>query len=100
MKKACQKDPCKRFTSASEMRNAIEKLCPLYNWKNTSSLNWHGEPVTSAPIKDIYIDPKRNYVNVVVCNNGRRSTKDCRRFDDDLSAKKYLFEYVRSNTIL
>ena len=98
IKKACHKEPKNRFSSASEMRNAIEKLCPLYNWKYKSEFNWHGCSVGN-PQKDIYIEPKKNYINVIVCNNGRKSSQDSKKFENITIAKQYMFDYIKQTTI-
>ena len=42
---------------------------------------------------------KRKSVNVVVKNNGRRSSSDSRNFFSLEEAMAYLFEYIRETTI-
>lgn len=98
IKKACKPIPNDRFHSAAEMRNAIEKLRYLYNWNVVGNDYWRGE-ATGYPTKEIYIEPRRKSVNVVVTNNGRNSTQDSCKFDDVFGAKQYLYEYIRSTII-
>lgn len=42
---------------------------------------------------------KRKSIDVVVKNNGRRSSSDSKNFFTLEEAKAYLFEYIRSTTI-
>lgn len=97
IKKACHISPSKRYNSATEMRNAIEKLCQLYNWKMVKENYWRGEAI-GYPIKDIYIESKRNSIGVVVTNNGRKSSQDSRQFDNLLDAQQYFYEYIKQTT--
>ena len=78
VKKACHKLPEKRYHSAAEMRNAIEKLCPLYNWKIVEDDYWRGETI-GYPIKDVYEELKRNYIGLIVTNNGRKLSQDSKK---------------------
>lgn len=98
VKKACHKLPENRYHAAAEMRNAIEKLCPLYNWKIVEDDYWRGEAI-GCPIKDIYIEPRRNSVNVVVTNNGRKSSRDSDKFSDLFEARQYMLEYIKNTTL-
>lgn len=98
IKKACRKNPDERYHRAMDMRNAIEKLCPLYNWKIVSEDYWRGEAV-GCPTKEIYVESKRNLINVVVANNGRKSSQDSNKFTDVFKARKYMMEYIKNSTI-
>lgn len=98
IKKACNPSPDKRFHRASEMRNAIEKLNPFYCWTIINDNCWHGKAI-GYPEKEIYIEPKRKQVDVVVMNNGRRSSKDSRKCNDILEARKYMFDYIKQTTL-
>lgn len=98
IKKACNKLPEKRYASATEMRNAIEKLLLMYDWKPQSEYYWIGHTI-GEPVKEIYIESKRNCVEVVVTNNNRKSSQDSRRFGNILEATSYMFEYIKETTI-
>lgn len=98
IKRACNVDPNKRYQTATEMRNAIERLAPLHNWKPLEENCWVGESTVSTK-KQIYIDAKRNYLEVVVSSNERRITKDCKRFDNIVVAKQYMYDYIRQSTL-
>ncbi len=98
IKKACNPLPEKRYHSAVEMRNALEKIHFLYNWNMIDNYHWIGRS-TGLPNKEIYIEMKRKSVNVVVKNNGRRSSSESRNFFSLEEAMAYLFEYIRKTTI-
>ena len=98
VKKACRKLPEDRYGSAMEMRNAIEKLCPLYNWKIVEEDYWRGE-APGLPVKDIYVDYKRNSIKVIVAYNNRKSSQDSNEFSDIFQARNYMMEYIKNTTI-
>lgn len=98
IRKACNIEPIKRYQTATEMRNAIEKLIPLYNWKPVEENCWVGEMLGNAR-RQISIDAKRNYIEVVVTSNGRRLSKDCKKFDNIVAAKQYMYLYINQTTI-
>lgn len=99
IKKACNKLPEKRYQSAAEMRNAIEKINHFYNWQYIGDYHWKGT-AKNNPYKEIYIDYTRKTIKVIVTNNGRKSTQDSRCFDDIILAQKYIMEYIKATTIL
>ena len=98
IKKACAVSPEKRYGSASEMRNAIEKLNFFYNWFIVDVDHWCGEAV-GCPKKEIYLEPKKKQINVVIKNNGRRSSTDSKSFSDVLEAREYLHYYIKKTTL-
>lgn len=98
IRKACRKNPDDRYRTATEMRNAIEKLCPFYNWRIVDKDYWIGNGV-GVPQKDIFIELKSKSVDVVVKNNGRRSSKDSKQFTDLIKAKIYLQQYIKMTTL-
>lgn len=51
------------------------------------------------PVKEIYIERKRNYVEVVVTNNNRKSNQDSRKYGNMLEATNYMYEYIKETTI-
>ena len=97
IKKACNKNPEKRYRTAKEMRNAIERLKPWYNWKKESENSWIGW-INSNACKKIVLDNKRNKVKVTVYNNDRRSSSDSKDFNNLVEAESYLFDYIKSTT--
>lgn len=97
IKKACRPSPTDRYQSASEMRNAIEKLSPFYNWKPIDEYHWCGDAL-KEPDKQIYLEPKRRLINVIVMNNGRRSSADSKQCSDLPEAQQYMFDYIKNTT--
>lgn len=98
IKKACCTDPCKRYHSAAEMRNAIEKLKFQYNWHEINDWHWEGVSET-LPKKEITLCRKNTHADVTVLNNRRRSLCDCKRFVDSSEAEEYFFEYILNTTL-
>lgn len=98
IKKACRKSPENRYSSATEMRNAIEKLRPYYNWREFEQDYWVGRAL-GLPKKEIFIEKKRNNTRVVVMNNGRKSSRDSKTFVNEHKAREYLMEYVKETTL-
>lgn len=96
--KACKADSNKRYTSAAEMRNDIQKIKCVCNWCKISKDKWHGENAKGHK-KEIFMNTKRNGVEVVVKNNGRRVTKECMVFESYENAIDYMNGYVRETTI-
>ena len=98
VKKACKKNPGERYSSASEMRNAIEKLIPLYNWKIVETDHWQGF-AQGHPQKEIYINIDKSSYKVVVTNNGRKSSQDSNCFSNLSQAQQYMLNYIRDTTL-
>lgn len=98
IRKACNKLPEKRYVSAAQMRNVIEKLSLKYDWKPQDEYHWIGQAI-GEPVKEIYIESKRNYAEVVVTNNSRKSGQDSRKFGNMIEATKYMYEYIKETTL-
>lgn len=98
VRRACSKLPEDRYSSAMEMRNAIEKISPFYNWKIVEEDYWRGE-AKGFPLKEIYVEYKRDSVKVIVLNNNRRSSQDMRAFSDIFQARQYMMEYIKKTSI-
>lgn len=98
VRKACRKDPNDRYRSAAEMRNAIEKLCFQYNWNEIQGDYWVGTALR-MPRKEISIIQKRSSVEVVVKNNGRKSSSDSKAFTGLSDARRYMMEYIKRTTL-
>ncbi len=98
IKRACNVLPENRYHNATEMRNAIEKLCPFYTWERLEENYWQGNTF-SGPRKEIYIETKKQSIKVIVTNNGRKSSIDSESFTDLLKAREYMFNYIKQTTI-
>lgn len=98
IKKACNYDPLKRYTSASEMRDAIEKLIPNINWKKVNKSHWNG--IKNNDTYDIYILPEKNLYNVEIKHNGRRNIGLCKKFSTCNEAEKYFYEHIANTTLI
>ncbi len=98
VKKACNANPAKRYESAAEMRNAIERLQFGYRWKPVGDLVWIGS-CKDMPQKDISIVIKRKSIEVVVKNNNRKSSSDSKSFSNRSQAEEYFWKYISDSTL-
>lgn len=99
IKKACKKEPDKRYKSASEMRNAIEKLKLLYDWHPVNQDYWKGVHI-GYPCKEVYINKKQKIVEVIVLKNGRRQLSECSKFLKLTDAQAYMYDYIKESTLM
>lgn len=100
IKKACHPSPSKRYQSAAEMRDAIERLHLGYSWNLVGDNHWIGVIRKKiGPQKESFILFKDLSKDVIVTNNGRTSNKDSKKFADLDSAKKYLMDYIKKTTL-
>lgn len=97
VKKACQPEPAKRFQTAAEMRQAIEKLKPKIKWEQSSSILWHGASYDNKDTYEIFIEEKKN--SVIVVKNNRSISSDCRRYYKFEDAEEYMLDYMARNTL-
>lgn len=98
IKKACNISPEKRYHTATEMRNAIEKLMPFYDWNVIDNNYWRGIAY-GYPVKDIYIEAKRTSIEVVVTNNNRKSGTDSKKCHTLVEAQEILYQYIKETTL-
>lgn len=98
IRKACNSDPQKRFTSASEMRDALEKMIPNINWKKDNENHWYG--IKDTDTYDIFILAKRNSFDVDIKHNGRRNTALCKKFTTYEEAEKYFYKHIADTTLM
>lgn len=98
IRKACNRKPLKRYSSAAEMRNALENLHLRYDWRKVSDEHWRGT-AKGLPDKDVYIELVKNCSEVIVKNNNRKSSSDSKSFQMYEDAKSFMYSYVKNNTV-
>jgi len=96
--KACHPNPIKRYQSAQEMRQSIEKLTPSICWKVNTDENWVGLCCRTGAQYEICILKKRTGVNVEVKKNKRRNSNECKQFKNENEAFHYMFSYISDTT--
>lgn len=94
IKRACNPDPSKRFQSAVEMRQAIEKLHSNINWKPMEDNLWQGYAQNGQQFT-IFVSPSNE---VIVKRNNRKINIDCKKFDSIDSATSYMLGYIAETT--
>lgn len=92
--KACHPDPTKRFQSAQEMRQSLEKLMPSICWKVHTSENWVGICCKTGVQHETCILKKRTGTDVDIIKNSRRNRSECKRFKDEDDAFQYMYSYI------
>lgn len=99
--KAFNKDPQKRYQSASEMREALTKLKPKTSWKKISDDLWKGESQDSPDTYTIELQStKKKYV--IEFKKNKRKIKIEGKNKHEFSTKEgmlsFLYKYVASNS--
>lgn len=95
--KACSPTSAQRYQSASEFRQAIERLSPHIDWVPTGQSSFQGTCQSTGASFTISLVPTRSSFNVEVKKNNRRQKAECQSFDNYDEASKYLFNYVSSS---
>ena len=94
--KACAANPVQRFQSASEFRQALERLTPQIDWVPTADNSFQGTCVQTGANYSIALVSTRTEFVVEIKKNGRRQGAVCQSFNDLNQANKYLFGHVSS----
>lgn len=98
--KACSADPTQRYQSASEFRQALEKLSPKIDWMPTGQGAFSGNCVRTGASFSISLFSTRNSFNVDLKKNNRKQGVECRSFKNIDNANKYLYEFVASSLFM
>jgi len=80
-----------------EMRQALENLIPLINWKRQNGAFWIGTDLEQRHNYELHIDKRRLY-HVLVKKNGRRIRADCCSFQGKKGAVEYMNKYISDTT--
>lgn len=91
--KACHPEPTKRYASAKDMRNDIEKLKFLHDWQYIDDMNW----IAGKGKKNcISIKPHKSFVETSVKIDGRKTNE---KFGDVEAATKFCMKCIAENTV-
>lgn len=99
IQKACHKDPKKRFKSATEMRDCIQKIKPNINWQNVNKHKWIAKGEDNKIKYEASIEQRKNGFEFVFKNNGRRDNKICKCFGSLQETIDCLHDYINKTTI-
>ncbi|TBT15345.1 serine/threonine protein kinase [Vibrio parahaemolyticus] len=94
--KACAANSTQRFQSASEFRQALERLAPQIDWVPTAQSSFHGACVQTGAAFSVAVISTRTGFVVEIKKNGRKQGAMCQSFNDLEQANKYLFQHVSS----
>ncbi len=97
--KACSPDPTKRYQSAREMRQALEKLELFISWKMTSDFDWVGDCKKTGSKFDINVKQKRSGAEFVIKKNNRKVGQQCKTFQSLEEASQYASLWVSNNAL-
>ncbi|EEY95039.1 serine/threonine-protein kinase [Acinetobacter johnsonii] len=94
--KAINNDPYKRFQSASEFRQAIEKIVIPIDWRPIDDDSWVGTGLNSESY-ELKKQPKRNGWIIEYKKNGRRIKENCRKELSDSQVTAEFFKIISSS---
>lgn len=97
VRKACKANPANRFHSAAEMRDAIEKLLPGIDWRQTEDLSWTGTDKKQEFRTEIV--SKRTGYDFLIKINGRRDVSKCKKFSDLDEAINHMQTHIAQTTL-
>lgn len=92
--RACNPSPSKRFQSAKDMRQALEKIPPSIKWVYKDQNCWIGECCNSGALYEVSKATKKKRHEVVVKKKNRKIGKHTRFFKDKIEADHYLESHV------
>ncbi len=96
--KAISSNPSQRYQSASEFRQALEKLRLNIDWKPVTKDLFIGIDTRSGCEYQIELSTTSRSVSVNLKKNGRKRLADCVNFPDTGQAYQYLYNYI-ANTL-
>lgn len=98
--KSCASNSAQRYQSASEFRQALERLSPQIDWIPIGVDCFNGTCSRSGASFSISLTSTRTSFNVDIKKNGRKQGALCKSFNDIDEANKYLFNHVSSTLFL
>ncbi len=98
VKTACHVDPKKRYGSACEFRQAIEKLRFNVDWQKESEIRWIGRDQKNVN-HEIFIETKQRHYIVTHKKRGLTVRSDTKSFSDMTSAINSMSEHIRESTL-
>jgi eukaryotic-like serine/threonine-protein kinase len=97
--KACAINPAKRFQSASEVRQALEKIQLIVDWKKVDEFSWQGSCKKTSKSFAASINSDRTQHKVEIKQNNRRLADSCKVFSCPEEAKTYMHEHIANTTV-
>lgn len=97
--KACAINSVQRYQSAAEMRQALEKVQFLIDWRKHEELRWEGVCKKTKRKFMAVVESGKNKHKVNIKQNNRRLTNHCSDFSCPDEAKAYMQRHI-SETML
>ena len=97
--KACAINPTKRFQSAFEMRQALEKVQLLIDWRKVNESSWQGSCKKTSKLFTITISSSLIRHKVNIKQNNRRLSDRCKDFNCPDEAKSYMYTHIAETTV-
>lgn len=98
--KAISQDPSHRYQSASEFRQALEKLRLNIDWIPLQNNIFTGSDTKSVNKFHIELSSKKQSFHVDLKKNGRKILAECLNFSDKNQAYKYMSNHVATTLFL
>lgn len=96
VEKACHVDPSKRFQSAKEFCQRLDRIRFGTDWIRVADYEWHGYSTGDAFTCHLSADRNER----VIAKNGRRQNAFCKRYDTLGEATKGIEEHIAETTLL
>ena len=97
--KACAINPVQRYQSAAEMRQALEKIQFLIDWRKHEEILWEGSCKKTKQKFIASITSGRTKHKVDIKRNNRRLPDFCSNFSCPDEAQEYMYQHI-SETML
>lgn len=97
VRRACHADPARRFATAADFRDALEKIHFARNWRHVEPGLWACD--YEGAEERICVENVKGKHDVVYTRNGRRKAEECRwrlSFDD---AHAHLFDLIAKTSL-
>src|SRR5690606_19310174 len=94
IRRACHADPSKRYATAQEFRQALDRLRYNIDWKKICDFKW----IADRPDEyEIYVESTKR--SLTVKKNGRRIRNQCQSFDTLEAAVKAMHDFIAKTTL-
>lgn len=98
VKRACAKQPAKRYASAAAFRDVLEALKLARDWRRTASDTW--ECLYKGSTEQLRISRARGLFALDYTRNGRRKTAFHRGGLTHVQAKEYAYQLIAQTTFV
>ena len=96
VRKACHKDPTKRYASAHIFRQRLDTIRFNIDWIRVADNEWEGY-CSKGKLNRCHLDIKTSKVTITI--NNRRVNRLCDKFSSLSEAASYMYKYIANTTL-